>query len=280
MQNLNTYIVQGIPAPENLRLKSDLDLFTDSNLLLRCKGRIQNAVFPWDTIHSIQGEIARSYIRYLHLSANHIGLTHLLAKIREKYQIPKYCTLIKSVLHRCVDCRRWTGGSYQLPDMSPLPLERVELVSLYLNIGIDYMGPINIKSHNSTAKVRVVIFVCLVIRAIHLKIALDTTAIEFLRTFMRFMSIRGCPKFIITDNASNFVFVQPFLSDKVNITDRNALDYSAEHIIRWKFIPQYSLWQGGACERLIALVKSSLRKSDGQCLLDYVDLFDCIVFNC
>ncbi len=107
----------------------------------------------------------------------------------------------------------------------------VELVSQYLNIGTDYMGPINIKSHNATAKVHVVIFVCLVTKGIHFEIAQDATAIEFLRTFIRFVSIRGCLKFIITDDASNFVFTQPFLSDKVNIADMNVLDYSAEHNI-------------------------------------------------
>lgn len=31
------------------------------------------------------------------------------------------------------------------------------------------------------------------------------------------------------------------VADKVDITDKEILDYSAQYDIRWKFIPQYSL---------------------------------------
>lgn len=50
------------------------------------------------------------------------------------------------------------------------------------------------------------------------------------------------------------------------------MNYSTINDIHWKFIPQYSLWQGRAYERLIASVKYCLRKSFYQHLLDYVDL--------
>ncbi len=239
------YMDQNRVVPESFRIRLDLDLFMDENLLLRCRGRLQDVNFDWDTIHPIlmpkKSEAVRSYVRHLHINSHHIGLSHMIAKIREKYWIPKYRTLIKSVLHRCVGCRRWTGGSFSLPKMPPLPLERVEQASPFLNIGIDFTGPVNIKTGNSVQKVYVVIYACLVTRAIHLEIARDTTAAEFLRTFIRFSSIQECSKFMITDNALNFVFIQMVL-DKVNITDRGILNYCSVNEMRWKFIPQYSTW--------------------------------------
>jgi len=48
--------------------------------------------------------------------------------------------------------------------------------------------------------------------------------------------------------------------------------YCHSNDITWKFIPQYSPWQGGAYERMIGIVKNCLRKSYGALLLDYVDL--------
>jgi len=270
------YLDRGLPVPEILRVKSDLDLFMGNDLLLHCGGRLQNSCLSWDTIHPIllprSSEITRSYIRYLHLKNHHIGLTHLLSKIREKYWITKGRVLIKSILHRCVTCRRWTGGSYRLPDMPSLPRQRVRVEAAFVNVGIDYMGPVNIKTENGKTKVYIAIFACLVTRAIHLEIARDTTAIEFLRALMRFVSIRGRPKFIITDNAGNFAFIQPLVGEKVNITNGNIQNYCGSNDIRWKFIPQYSPWQGGAYERLIGLVKNCLRKGYSQILLDYVDL--------
>ncbi len=270
------YIDLNLPVSQVLKIRSDLDLFIDDDdLLLRCGGRFHNATLDWNTIHPVllprNGPVARSYINYIHKTSHHIALSYLLSKLREKYLIPKCRTLIKSVLHRCVGCRRWTGESFHLPDMPPLPLERVAEASPFLNIGIDYMGPIKIRSGDSVQKVHVVIFACLVTRAIHLEIARDTSAAEFLITFMRFSGIRGTPKFVITDIMSNFVFIQPMISDKVNIVDHSILNFSALSGIRWKFISQYSSWQGGAYERLIGMVKSCPRKSY-QHLLDYVDL--------
>ncbi len=164
------------------------------------------------------------------------------------------------------------NGNYQLPLMPPLPLERVEQASPFLNVGIDYLGPVNIKAEASVQRVYIVIFACLVTRAVHLEISRDTSAIEFLRTFIRFVSVRGSPKFVVTDNASNFVFIQPFVGDKVNISECNLSNYCSDNRIVWKFIPQYSPWQGGAYECLVALIKTCLKKTCGILLLDYVDL--------
>ena len=266
----------GLNPPEHLKSFHKLDLFMDQNLLLRCKGRMQNASFPWDTIHPIllprESLATRCYIRQLHLENQHIGCSHLLAKLRERFWVIKGRSLVKSVIHQCVGCRRWSGGNYQLPPMPALPVERVEEASPFLNVGIDYFGPIPIRNGNSTQTIHVAIFVCLVTRAIHLEIARDTTAIEFLRTLVRFVSIRGKPSFVLSDNAPNFVFIQPFVSDKAIITDRNLSEFCIKNGIRWKFIPHCSPWQGGAYERLIALVKTCFKKSYGNLLLDYVDL--------
>ncbi len=138
-------------------MKSDLDLFMGDDLLLRCGGRIEKASLTWDTIHPIllpqKSAITRSYVIHMHLTNKHIGLIHLLSKIREKFWIPKARILIRSILHQCVGCKHWTGGHYRLPDMPPLPQERVEEVAPFLNVGIDLMGPLNIKSGNNIQRV-------------------------------------------------------------------------------------------------------------------------------
>lgn len=271
------YLDKNLIPPKYLHSQSKLDFFLDSNLLLRCKGRLENAAFPWDTIHPIilprESFITRCYIRQLHIENLHIGCSHLLAKLRERFWVIKGRALVKSVIHQCVGCKRWTGGTYQLPPMPALPLQRVQEASPFLNVGIDYIGPLYISNNTSThQRIYIVIFVCLVTRAIHLELARDTTAIEFLRTLIRFVSIRGSPKFILTDNATNFVFIQPFVGDKVNISDPNLKNYSDKNRIDWKFIPHCSPWQGGAYERLVTLVKLCFKKSYGNLLLDYVEM--------
>ena len=42
--------------------------------------------------------------------------------------------------------------------------------------------------------------------------------------------------------------------------------------IKWSFILEKSLWWGGFYERLIAIVKSSLKKVVGKALLNYKEI--------
>ena len=48
------------------------------------------------------------------------------------------------------------------------------------------------------------IFTCLATRAVHLELVVDMTAEQFLLCFRRFISQRGTPREIISDNAQQF----------------------------------------------------------------------------
>lgn len=81
MQAKIDYIDKGLTPPPALRSITSLDLFMNNCNLLRCKGRLQNVSFPWDTIHPIllpnNSSVTRAYIRSLHISNHHTGCTHL-----------------------------------------------------------------------------------------------------------------------------------------------------------------------------------------------------------
>ena len=134
---------------------------------------------------------------------------------------------VKSVLHQCVVCKKWTGGSYQLPEMPPLPWVRVAEASPFLFIAVDYFGSINcFRDDNETLDtVHVAIFVCLVTRAIHLELANDLTADEFLMAFIRFASRRGVPKLVYSDHGTNLKFVQRLVGSETKITDIDVRRY-------------------------------------------------------
>ncbi len=87
------------------------------------------------------------------------------------------------------------------------------------------MGPLIIKSGKNIRRVFVVISACVVTRAIHLEIACDTSAFEFLKVLRCFCSIGNCLKHIVTDNASTFVFIQPMVGDEVGITSSSLQEH-------------------------------------------------------
>lgn len=268
---------------KGLQPNFQLELYLDKDGLIRCKGRLQNAELSWDSIHPIllprDSRLTVVYIRKLHSNNLHIGCTQLLAELRKKFWVTKARSLISSIIHKCVICRRWEGGPYQLPPLPPLPLVRVREAAPFLHTGLDYLGNLTIQGLNGDeTTVYVALFTCLVTRAVHLELARNLTADEFLMCLIRFSSRRRCPKFIISDNASNFTFVQPLVGKKiVEITDYKVDNYLSTNNIHWKFIPQYSPWHGGAYERLVSLVKRSLKKTYGTQYLDYVQLNTALV---
>ena len=68
----------------------------------------------------------------------------------------------------------------------------------------------------------------------------------------------------VSDNGTNFRFVQPLLGRQVEINDHSIKEYCTTNGIDWHFIPSYSPWQGGVYERMIGIVKSTLLRVLGS----------------
>jgi hypothetical protein len=97
---------------------------------------------------------------------------------------------------------------------------------------------------------------------------------EFILAFRRFISQRGVPNAIISDNALQFKTASAaidLLWNKV-LKCEDVLNYMAEKRIRWHFIVERAPWYGGFYERLVGLVKRSLRKTLGRKLLTLIQL--------
>ncbi len=128
--------------------------------------------------------------------------------------------------------------------------------------GLDYLGPLFITTADKQqAKVWVCLFTCGVTRAVHLELVSDMTAQEFLMTFQRFVSCRGLPKLVVSDNAKQFKTAKTALDRlwHLVITHPTVATYTAEHGVRWKFITERAPWMGGFYERLVGTVKRALK---------------------
>ena len=159
---------------------------------------------------------------------------------------------VRKLLNTCLKCKRFKGmKTFKLPPMPPWPVERVKRSAPFQFIGVDYFGPLKVKVHDSEPiKMWTCLFTCLSTRAVHLEPVTDQTAAEFLKALIRFVSRRGCPQQIISDNGSQFQLTK-ILGDrawKTTPMDDSLLSYSAQQGIQWKFIVQLAPWQGGHYE--------------------------------
>ncbi|XP_070066030.1 uncharacterized protein [Drosophila virilis] len=92
--------------------------------------------------------------------------------------------------------------------MAPLPAERVQPSPTFHVNGIIFCGPFYVKSevsNRSPTKCYISIFICFATKATHLELVEDLSTSSFIAALKRFISLRGKPHTIWTDNATNFV---------------------------------------------------------------------------
>ena len=89
--------------------------------------------------------------------------------------------------------------------MAQLPCPRVSpCAPPFSSVGVDFFGPILVKVKRSHAKRYGFVFTCLAIRAVHIEVAHALTSDSFIQAFTRFVSRRGSPGEIFSDNGTNF----------------------------------------------------------------------------
>lgn len=230
-------------------LSRNLRLFKDDKGVLRCKGRLENTQWSFDMKYPIllpkDCYFTNNLIKKTHQENYHVGVNHTLSIIRKHFWIPQGKVQVIKVLRQCPRCIKHGGGPFKLPDTPSLPKERVNYSSPFTFTGLDYLGPVLVKTDQGTTKRWICLFTCLAIRAIHLEIVQDLTAEEGLLALRRMISTRGVPKLITSDNATQFKLIAEILTSP----------YCKQKEIQWRFIPQLAPWFGGFYERLVGLVK-------------------------
>lgn len=265
--------ITSVKEDKRTNLKSQLGLFLDKKGLLRCGGRLENADICESARNPLllpkQSKFTDLIIESCHKKALHAGVAQTLGLIRHRYWIPHGRSSVKAVLRQCTICRRHEGGPYTMPMMPPLPKCRVSESVPFTYTGIDYFGPMFIKNKSESQKTWICLFTCLVTRAVHLELLHNMSAEQFLLGFRRFISRHGKPKEIISDNAMQFKLASDTLENlwRQIVTHNDVCTYVANEKIKWKFITEFAPWMGGFYERMVGLVKRTLRKAIGKARL-------------
>ena len=180
--------------------------FVDNKGIIRVGGRLSKAIVTYDCKHPAMLQykhwISLLTTRHAH-QYGHSGIAATTAKIRKKYWILRAHNLAKKVKHECVFCRMMEH-KLESQLMGDLPKQRLTpQTPPFYYTSCDYFGPYLVKvGRNRTTKHYAVIFTCLNTRAIHLELAVDYSTMSFMQVLRRFFFIRGCPKFMLSDNGT------------------------------------------------------------------------------
>lgn len=127
---------------------SPLSPFVDGDGILRVGGRLARADLPYAIKHPMllpkDHAVTKMIIRDVHCRNIHAGTQATLNSIRQQFWIPNGKSVIRSILHKCVTCRKVKPRTLNHP-MGDLPKVRVAQSRPFLHTGVDYCGPIFIK---------------------------------------------------------------------------------------------------------------------------------------
>jgi len=180
-------------------------------------------------------------------------------------------TNCQEILRNCIVCRKYSGPPYSSVTSPELPEIRVSEDPPFTHTGIDFAGPLYVKSkvnssdHEGETKSYICLFTCASTRAVHLELTRGLDVNSFLLAFRHFSARRGLPATIISDNATTF---RSSAKEVKRITrSPEVFKYLTENRIVWKLIVEKAPWWGGFWERMIRTVKSCLKKTIGRATL-------------
>jgi len=257
--------------PDEIRLLSNGDNVTKGPLknlspfldgdILRVGGRLKHFNEPFSRKHPAllprKHRVTNLIVEAYHLRFLHMGPSGMLANIHLHFWPLRGRGVVRKIVNQCQRCF-WAKPIPMQPVMGQLPSARVSVSRPFTHTGVDFAGPITIKVGLRKAipvKAYVAVFVCLFTKAVHLEAVSDRSADAFMGCLRRFISRRGIPSHICSDNGTNFVGTQRILR-QYYIAQRTGLtvheDLASEGL-QWIFIPPGAPHFGGLWE---AAVKS------------------------
>ena len=257
-------------------IAKQLHLFLDGDNIIRCYGRFKYANLSYNVKYPIllakSSPLTTLIIKDRHRRVKHAGIKATLNEVRSDFWIPKVKRTVQDIVRRCIICRRFTAKPFQAPGPPPLPPIRLSEMPPFTNTGVDFAGPLYCRERGSKmpSKSYISLYTCASTRAVHLELVPDMTAVSFTNSIIRFVSTRGIPHVIISDNAKTF---------KKTAEDMNCLitrsptqEFVEDNKITWLFYLEKSPWWGGFIERMVQSVKSVLKKILYRSLLSYDEL--------
>lgn len=119
-------------------------------------------------------------------------------------------------------------------------------------------------------------FICLTVKAIHIECVDGLSTDAFLAAFRRFVSRRGLPSDMYSDNGTNFVGAVSEMKKQIQLVIKESeslvADNYTEDNVRWHFTPPGSPHFGGLWEAGVKSVKLHLQRSIGESTLSYEEL--------
>uniref|UniRef100_A0A1I8B953 Integrase_H2C2 domain-containing protein n=1 Tax=Meloidogyne hapla TaxID=6305 RepID=A0A1I8B953_MELHA len=128
----------------------------DDQSIIRLQTRMTNSQSPEGLIHPIllpkNSDVGKLLIAHIHKRLCHGGVDWTLTEYLTRYWQPRARQTVRRVISECMACRKMNSYKYALPQMPPLPNDRVQQRRPFQSIGVDYAGPTLTKLNGALIK--------------------------------------------------------------------------------------------------------------------------------
>ena len=240
-------------------------------------GRINKANLDYRLKHPVllpkEGHITHAIIRDHHEKVPRAGRGMTINEIRNHgYWIINWTSTVKSVISKCVDCRKLRGKICQ-QKMENLPADRLSEERPFTYCGVDMFGPFLVKDGRMIQKRYGAMFTCLSSRAVHIEVTSNLTIDSFIQALRRLIRRRGNVRMIRSENGTKYVGASIELKKTFGEMDEKSInDFLMELVgewMSWKCNPPMASNMGGVWERQIrsaGSILSAMLRNHGESL--------------
>lgn len=201
--------------------------------------------------------VTKLLIRQVDNDLNYPGAERLFAELRRKYWILHGREAIRREQRSWPECQRWRAQPVK-PKMADLPPARLRLHQpAFFLTGIDCFAPMQVKVGRRSEKRWGLLFKCLTTRAVHTEVLSSINADSFLMALRRFISHRGKPAELLSDQGTNFRGGDRELQEAFKAMHPSLQAQLAEHQIKFCFNPPSAPHFGGSWAREIQSISQS-----------------------
>lgn len=203
-----------------------------------------------------------------------------LSFVRQQFWSLSLRSTTRQIIRKCVICFR-AKPIHSKAIMDSLPSGRVNVSKPFAHVGIDYAGPVilregkrrNARNHKAYLSV----FVCFATKAVYVELVSDLTSEAFLAALSQFMSRRGKPVCIYSDNGTIFVGAHKQLKELYEFVTNDQTQTDVKHFLReqaisWSFIPPNAPHFGGLREAAVRSAKYHVSRVIGLPHLNFEEM--------
>lgn len=258
---------KGKPLPKSHYLYKHTP-FLDDDGLMRITTRLSslNSNYSRDKTNPIilpkNHRVTDLIILKYHASNNHIHHKTTVVRLLQRFFISHVNWKVKKVVkEQCMFCKRQNAKPQQ-PMMGDLPIEKLSShIPPFSYCIVDICGPFFIRVKRSTEKRWLFVYSCLTTRALHIEIIDSMDADACLIALQNTINLRGAPKKIISDMGTNFVGGNNILNEMNDKWNKKLLEKGiVVNPIEWEFTVAKGSYMNGSVERMVGLIKSTLKK--------------------